>query len=506
MGKASRRKREARERFSTLNEHERRGRIFIPPLMQIPKWKFSSWHAERLPEMAWAVLLISCLERQAGLDVFRSAAKFIEGLDATDKIPDVTLSGLGKLPESRREAFIELITKDKSAKLAMSPLLVLDGLPARSSWEKHLDSSIPPQEAWQALAKGVLVTLDHQSQESTDCRWMRVLAMLLSEKLKLPSLEAVKEILEYPMFGDMRKVRPSIRATEIGFPMEPAEWPENFWKQCMIRTPCSSMVWTYDETPRGRAALSSKGIATAWLELKLHFHNSILTTAPDARHDTAFGIGFYALALAGEILRGKMEDSVSGRLVLRTLVECNITLAYLLKLDDPETWKAFRAYGAGQAKLAFLKSEESGNPAASVDVARLQQLANEDVWMEFLPVDIGHWEGSNLREISIKAGAKETYDRFYSWTSNFTHGHWAAVRESVFDTCANPLHRFHRVPRVSLNQLPNVSNDAAQVVDAILELIMRAYPGKGITLVDGGGGSSPPEKNENYKSAEQSGR
>lgn len=493
MGKASRRRREALKNFSKLNQHERTGGIFLPPLMKMPKLQFSSWHAERLPEMAWAVLLISSLDRQAGLDIFRRAAKFIDDLEASEKIHDVTFSGLEKLPEARREAFIALIANDEPAKLAMSPLLVLEDFPGRASWERYLDSSIPREKAWQALAKGVLLTLDHQSQESTDCRWMRVLAMLLAGKLKLPAREAVSEFLDYPTVGDMRKVRPSIRATEISFPMETSEWPAKFWEQCMLKTPCSSMTWTYEEAPRSRPALTPEGIATAWLNLRSHFHSSIMTTAPDARHDTAFGMGFYALALAGDILRGNIEDSISGRLALRTLVECNITLAYLLKLDDPAVWKSFRAYGAGQAKLAFLKSEESGNPAASVDVARLERLANEDVWMEFLPINVGHWEGSNLRDMSIKAGVKAIYDRFYSWTSNFSHGHWAAVRESVFDTCANPLHRLHRVPRASLNVLPSVSTDAAEIIDGILELVLQAYPGVRITLAAEASGPSRGE-------------
>jgi hypothetical protein len=44
---------------------------------------------------------------------------------------------------------------------------------------------------------------------------------------------------------------------------------------------------------------------------------------------------------------------------LRTVLECYVTLAYLMKKNDEALWRSFRVYGAGQGKLAFLKIDES---------------------------------------------------------------------------------------------------------------------------------------------------
>ena len=133
-------------------------------------------------------------------------------------------------------------------------------------------------------------------------------------------------------------------------------------------------------------------------------------------------------------------------------------------------------YGAGQAKLALLKLEEAKEEPRSISSSSLEMLANEDLWEEFVPIDLGHWAGSNLRDISMKAGVKEDYDRYYGWTSMFSHGHWPAVRDVSYDTCGNPLHRLHRIPRAEARAMPDVVEDGVEIMDKILSLLDAIYP------------------------------
>jgi hypothetical protein len=74
------------------------------------------------------------------------------------------------------------------------------------------------------------------------------------------------------------------------------------------------------------------------------------------------------------------------------------------------------------------------------------------------------------------ARVKDVYDKFYVWPSGFGHGQWAAVRDSVFDLCANPLHRFHRVPRPMRVDMPDVCFDAVRLMNRILGLVDQAFP------------------------------
>src|SRR3546814_11431838 len=59
-----------------------------------------------------------------------------------------------------------------------------------------------------------------------------------------------------------------------------------------------------------------------------------------------------------------------------------------------------------------------------IDEDALHQIANEDKWQEFLDIDIGHWAKANLRTLAQQCGAKEIYDKYYSWSSTFVHSHW----------------------------------------------------------------------------------
>ena len=239
---------------------------------------------------------------------------------------------------------------------------------------------------------------------------------------------------------------------------------DKFWDECLVKTPCVPSNSTFIE------ADISAGTTEERLEevsdfLVKHTHNTQTTSGVDAQQDTVFGMGLYCLGLLRELLRVGSCHSISARTTLRTIAECYITLAYLAKKDDAELWQSYRVYGAGQAKLAFLKLDESVNEPSYVDVQTLEQLAKEDLWQEFLNIDLGHWDNTNLRKMSMEAGVKDVYDQFYDWTSTFAHGHWGAIRDTVFETCINPLHRLHRIPRQSARTLPDVVPDACQLVD-----------------------------------------
>lgn len=196
MGKASRRKKETHRNYSQVETHKRIGNLFLPPLLQVPKLKPTSWHSERLPEMLWAVLLITHLDREFALELFRRVAVYIQNLEGSIRFHDVTLSGLAKLSEVQRDGFVRNLVNDKSIQVALAPLLLFPELPAYSTWQKYL-APILDDLAWEILAKGVLETLDHQSQAATDCRWLKVLVNVVAGHFKLPSEDIYRKFVEY---------------------------------------------------------------------------------------------------------------------------------------------------------------------------------------------------------------------------------------------------------------------------------------------------------------------
>ena len=297
--------------------------------------------------------------------------------------------------------------------------------------------------------------------------------------------DMVEQIVQYPNIGDMRAVRPMIRAGEMSVrAMEasandvPPEWPRTFWDECFRRTQCDPALWAEDPP----AGPNKKALALEWRNIRIatieHWDSTTTTTSTDPKRDTVFGIALYALSCLLEMNAGVSAAGITGRLLLRTLAECRITLAYLVNCADDETWKKFRAYGTGQAKLAFMKLDEMpADEPGFVNMDFLHGLVNEDYFQEFLPVDLGHWCGKDLRRMADESGTKDDYDKYYAWTSAFVHGHWGALRNTSFTQCLNPLHRFHRIPILTHRFMENCVGDGVNLVNAILRDLGKAFPG-----------------------------
>jgi hypothetical protein len=481
MSKKSKHSRRSGQSGTTLQQHHRDGSILTPPLADLskmPQMKLASWRDDRLPELLWVALLVTHLRREDCITLFRQFAESILIHEPAAARPfDISLSGLSRVDENVFDKFIEPLTAVAGCRRILSGLMALNDFPGKNRWERHLGSDVV-EDGWKLLMRAVAHTLDHQSQESTDCRWFRILCLMTGGKLKLPSNEMVLELVEYPYRGDQRKVRPTIRSTEGAFGAlldSTSDWPKRFWDQCFQRTECWPLSLSFKEL-QPKLGTTMIRVREVYSALITHQQKTAKTTAIDAQHDTVFGMGLYGLALLQELMRIGASQSISGYICLRTLCELVITLAYLIHKNDSDTWRSYRVFGAGQAKLQYLKLDEATEDTSYVDIETLIELANEDLWEEYLPIELGHWANSNLRDLSIGAGVKNVYDEFYAWTSTYAHGHWGAMRDSVYVTCGNPLHRLHRIPRVTPKNPPDVIPDACLLMDRLLSLIDSYYP------------------------------
>ncbi len=468
--------------YSRIQDHKHQGKKLIPILCQYPNLHPISWMNDRLPDMLWAALLVSHLPRNLALNVFRQIFKYIDCLPEDKQFGDISHTGLSNLPSEQLDEVLTIVLAQEEQRQFLSPLLLLDELPGRKAWVKALGVDRVAED-WTPLMIAVGQTLWHQSQQSTDCRWLRLGCAMIGCKIEMPP-EKIKEILSCPNHGDLRRVRPTIRALEIAISEDEAlrqinaerlAWAGKFWDECLNKTPCYPFYKDVTEADI-LAGTSVEHLNEVYNFLIKHTNNTRTTSGIDNRHDTVFGIGFFCLGLLQELLQVGSCNSISARTTLRTIVESYITLAYLAKKDDAELWQSYRVYGAGQAKLAFMKLDASDDEPSYVNVETLKQLANEDIWQELLDINLGHWNNTNLREMSKTADVKFVYDRFYDWTSTFAHGQWGGIRDAVFDTCRNPLHRLHRIPRQSPRALPDVIPDASHVVDNVLDVISQLYP------------------------------
>jgi hypothetical protein len=468
---------ESQSKYSGLASHKQMGKKLTPPLATFPNLRLVSWIADRLPELLWCSLIVTYCEREHALAVFREVASQARGLDRSTH-PDITLSGIAQLPEDVRAELLKAVSDSEQLKEALRPLLILDDLPAKDYWATLLGAG-QDRDYWSRLKMAVAATWGHQSQEATDCRWARVLFHLLTEQICLPE-ELAKEFLYYPDYGDQDKAMAMIRAAENGLDQlhsqHDSAWPRQFWDQCLRDTNCEKWP-TPGLALSVRVGTTAERCASVHEKLVLHYDQSMSTSSIDARHEAVFGIAFYSMQILDELLRVGNATSVLGHLGLRTILEAFVTLSYLISRDDGQLWLAYRNYGSGQAKLAFLKMTDPAATAPQfVTPDALEALSNEDFWQEYLTINLGHWGEANLRKLAQDSDTKAEYDRYYDWASAYTHVNWAAVRNVGFDLCANPLHRLHRRIRNSPRSLGDVVPDAVGLVDQVLELVGRAYP------------------------------
>lgn len=102
--------------------------------------------------------------------------------------------------------------------------------------------------------------------------------------------------------------------------------------------------------------------------------------------------------------------------------------------------------------------------------------AGEDIWQEFQDIDLKSWSNRNLRSMAEEAGVKGIYDKYYDWSSGYVHGNWASIRDTIFTTCANPLHRFHRIPFIPRIDMPTALPDAAKLINSSLDALTHLFP------------------------------
>jgi hypothetical protein len=448
----------------------------------------SSWYSDFLPNCLWACILSSLLDRKEYLGLFRETVVRAHDVDEATRPRVLTHNHLATTSAAVFDQIFKGVLSNSSARQYLRALRLIDCLPDVHHWARSLDA---PDETsdWGVLVHAVADNFDHQGERATDVRWMKVIHEIVSGKIAVPKSMAdlLEDFRRYPDRGEMIRVRPAIRSMEMTFRLfetgdediaqEPHPVPimgEKFWQEMKSKSDCV-LPKGFEPPKRPSDALRDE-IMVVMQAVQHHFDSTLTTTNADPRHDGAFGLVLFAMSYLMSMAAFYGHDFAYSRIVLRALAESFITLEYLGTKDDPSIWEQYRRYGAGQAKLAFLKNLKDEELPDFVDLNVLENLANEDMWLELEDIRIGNWAKTDLRSMAQASDVKDVYDRYYDWTSGFAHGHWAAVRETAFVNCLNPLHRFHRIPGPPLAPLPSILPDAAKLVNRMLDRLNALYP------------------------------
>lgn len=464
-------------------------------MMQIPNLVTTSWMHQGLPECIWIAAVSKESRARAGahgpLDVLE---QFVPE-DESDVL-DGRISRFALVPpESRAEARATLrerapygIPDDLGHALTQYP--ACPALWLYEDWDAENECDVARGISY--LSELVEPMIPPRDSHSAQLRLMVIARQAKAGKLHMTrDVETAELLPKYPTYlsrDDQRKVESFVRATwnsivNIGSDgqFEVSDWSRGFWhrsyeiSEC---TPASSGIepgaFEESEEEEDLSDLEESGVQNeepSLPDLRQAFATALRQLGDDLRRqqseaeldtfnsvtdEVKLGLASRAFRLLRNfLLTPRWWTNEMAPHLIRSLVDERIVVAWLLKRDDPEMYRAFKDYGAGKRKLYKLKLEElmdadGAEADAREDVRELHQRleaeVNEDTMEEFLKIDLGgSFSGKNIREMAKETDLADLYSLSYQPLSTESHGEWGSLLMFDLNHCGNPLHLYHRL-------------------------------------------------------------
>lgn len=470
-------------RYSKLSDHTFKKGKFITPINSLPMMQEfedeKSWTYGRMPEYFWIGLILKYYGREEGL---RKSYGIISTLHKL--APDLytaRLSQILKLDTDIQKQFYDYIVC-MGAKEALAPLtiyLTASRAPVFAECFYCPEQSI--DDRCEAIVQTMRDTMDHQSNEATDIRFVSLYFNLLSGKVHLLK-EQVDLLVSYPVSKHtdeiMRMARPTVRSLEmmiLTFENADSEYLKGFWRCVSEMTECSIFAIEFPEEKRN---------ITAYME-KLHevfvYLSELFTAADplDEKMNVLLGIATYSYKRLKEIYEYHLFNSISGRSCVRVLIEDYIMMKYLVKNEasHDNIWRDYQLYGMGLYKLVLARHRESSiSEQSHFDEKYIEALVNEFKGEEFIDMDTKYFDKQNIRLKAESVDEKNLFGLYYDYDSSFEHGLWGAIRESSLLKCNNPAHKYHCVPDIEdKTRLKTVLPDCIMVMNKTVSFLNGLY-------------------------------
>jgi hypothetical protein len=460
-----------RHKFTPLASQKKEGSALRGPLSALsPKFETVDWLRDLLPEHLW----LAALANQVGLDHVADVYNgFMDAVDEHwphDFVALGLISDFGLLPQTERYSFLEknhaLVADFFHRPLGRIMSLYPDS-PASWLVQSALieaDGPVDPFVELGQLRRIVLELAPGKDNFAGRVRAVPLNRLLKHRKLSFASsLEVTKLMPRYPvgLSGEERFLVESMARSTLNLSIQqrkvadPLGWPKYFWRHNHDLLQCKPQEHGLVGGEPVAAADGEKladllrGNAVAALEYLDLLQNRLRPDLYDPRRDEVL-FGLFARVTRLYIVMARdpflWARDLSG-IMLRSLADTAITFAYLSKVGTPEDFKRFIEYGEGQQKLLMLHLQDNYPSATSLDGLSSDEIAREfDLWPELLDVELGSWCKKDTRKLAQAAGFEDLYRLVFAPASNDLHGSWMSLKSSNLVRCAEPLHRWHRLP------------------------------------------------------------
>lgn len=474
---------------SKLSDHKFNKGVFKSGFSQLitALGKEEDWVHSKSPEYIWLALILNEEERTKQLEKCMYILKEMEDKISSKNLASPTLSGILSLDSKNLDIFINILNEADVLGLISPISVVLSS--ENEGLRKRLKGYLMTVDERIEKLNSVLENLvDHQSQLSTDVRYLIVYHSSILDKLKFPISQKsmIDGLIEYPYLDvedeKMRYIRPMIRSTELGISFQffntDSTFNKNFWENIAKYMNCEMFLLRFERNENiNLTELKSN------LYESLKYYRDLIQNVEqnNTKLLVLTSILTYSYKRLLELVDHNLRQTISGRSIVRSCIENFMMTKYLLKNEDQhkDIWEEFQYYGIGNYKLIFERYREE-NPSVEgshVQFDYLDLLVSEYINKEFIDMDTRYFGNGNIRKKFKEVDEDFLYKYIYEYDSQFEHGLWGAIRESSILKCNAPGHQYHGIPDIDNEQsLSDVGKDVQDILIRHLEVMNEVYP------------------------------
>lgn len=511
-------------KYSSISSHNRHKSKLIAPINKLPM-EVLNWERDFLPEHIWLECLSSTYPENIWLGLYNGFLDELDKYFPERIIMYGFITDFGLIPQDKREEFIknnEQLIYDVFYKPFGRIIAFYPESPCY--WllqEKHLEEEGPldPTIELRKLTECVLRLLPGKDLYAGHLRAVPLNRAFKYDRIRLSQKLKVIDLLpKYPIeCSDDEKYRVqqfarmtmNIQYQQIEH-YKGREWPKYFWRHNFDIVPC---------IPRYINLKKFTSLSDTDIKLVYEIIEKNANTAIDYLNEVTIKHRYdlynperdeILLGLFSRLTRLHILISLSPNLwprdvagiMLRCLVETAITFAYLSKVGTEKEFEEFRSYGEGKEKLLLLHLQDTYPEKKTLEGRSAEDIASElggGFTPELINIELGYWTKKSIRDLAIDAKVEDLYRLVYDPTSSDVHGTWISVKNSNLVKCAQPLHRFHRMPQyfeppAFINTIDAVQRIYLKCVDIGIRVLQ--FPGMKIPLEEV---SAFPRENDGNK-------
>jgi hypothetical protein len=448
-----------------LDNHQQYGTEFVPSLVDNfgDTLQYTEWQYKTLPDFVWIGLLLDEHTPQEVIDIVTACSETAAG--AGDESAYILLSEYDTLDEDELQSIKDELNGHLLQELekALAPLcFYYPTFPLSPLFD---DTEVDEEDAIEQLQRVVDKCYDRRSKTAVLAQAVYVTSMIRQGRMTLPpdfDIDSINAVVDYPDTDESRKGGATVRAMTnslAGMGSGGGDWPERFWETGFEISEC----W-FPEKPPGVEDIPEDTLNTL-LSMGLEFDEAMREAAVElwetadrsvknaTKESVLDGLFMRQINYAANLATSpNLWNYTLGNIIIRCMVDTQITLGWFESEGSKEDYKTFVEHGLGQEKLAIEHAESYAEDADEEDakfildgVDKKKERLEEQKYTFLISVDVGAWNKST-RDMAIESGQKQIYDLSYSPKSDIAHGMWNSLESENLMKCGNPLHKYHRIP------------------------------------------------------------